>query len=113
MASQVLLGFVVLPAVLFALAYYPLLNLMSSSLAGPYARADVRKRLIAAAIDGLLSVTLWSFYFAGGAPAFGLAGAAYLLLRDAIGGRSVGKLIVGQVVIDLFSGRPCGVGASV
>ena len=31
----------------------------------------------------------------------------YLLLRDGIGGQSLGKLLVGVVVVNIQTGRPC------
>src|SRR5439155_459737 len=43
---------------------------------------------------------------------FVVAGAVYLLLRDAMWGRSVGKFFVGLVVISVETGQPCALGAS-
>jgi len=37
-----------------------------------------------------------------------LAGALYVLFRDSIAGRSLGKFCFGLVVLDLHSRRPCG-----
>ena len=53
----ILLGIFVLPAVTFALVYFLLLTRLTRGLVSPYVRADIRKRL-AAAIDGLIVVTL-------------------------------------------------------
>ena len=36
---------------------------------------------------------------------------AYVLLKDAVGGRSVGKFLFGLFVVDLETGRPSGYGA--
>ena len=42
-----------------------------------------------------------------------LAGAAYALLRDAVGGQSVGKFVYSLMVIRLDTGRPAGARSSV
>ena len=40
--------------------------------------------------------------------AYLIAGGAYLLLRDGVAGRSVGKFFCSLVVVNLETGRPCG-----
>ena len=102
----------VVSAATFALMYFPLVTRLTRGLVSPYVKADVRKRGVAAAIDGLVVVTFYLFYRAVGSASYLVAGAAYLLLRDAIGGRSLGKLLVGLVVISLETGRPCSVSGS-
>ena len=52
----------ILPAVLFALVYFPIVTQLSRGLLSPYVKADVRKRLFAATIDGLMVVTACVFY---------------------------------------------------
>jgi uncharacterized RDD family membrane protein YckC len=101
-----LLGILVLSAVVFALAYFPIVTRIARGLASPYAKADVTRRLLAAAIDGLLVVTTCYFYWTSDAVLYVAAGAAYLLLRDAIKGQSVGKFFLSLIVIDLETGRP-------
>jgi hypothetical protein len=103
----------VIPAVLFAIVYFPVVTKLSRSLASPYAKADIRKRLFAATVDGLLVITGWFFYRSSESALIALAGAAYLLLRDAWAGRSAGKFLVGLVVVSLETGRPCTVGGSI
>jgi uncharacterized RDD family membrane protein YckC len=96
-----------LPAVLFALVYFPTLTYLSVGLVSPYAKVDVRKRLLAAFLDGTPAVVAWFLYRnTGSLLALGVA-ALYLLLRDAIGGQSLGKLVVGLVVVNLRTGRFC------
>jgi uncharacterized RDD family membrane protein YckC len=75
----------------------------------PYARANVGRRFIAAAIDGLLVATFLGFAAALGSVLLAIAGAVYLLLRDAlfIPGQSVGKFLLSLLVISLETGRPC------
>ncbi len=59
-------------------------------------------------IDGLLVTTTLILYLKSEFLLYLFIGALYLLLRDAIAGRSVGKFLCGLVVIDLKTGRPCG-----
>jgi hypothetical protein len=95
---EVLLGFFVLPALAFSLGYFPALNRLTVALVSPYARADVRKRLSAAAIDGLLVATSAVFAQLLQSPWSLAAGGLYLLLRDSVQGQSLGKLFFGLVV---------------
>jgi len=104
--------FVVLSAITFALVYSPLLAKMTVALATPYPKADVWKRLLAAIVDGMLVATALSLYGRTESPAYLFAAAAYLLFRDAVRGRSVGKFCCGLVVMDLNTARPCGLGPS-
>jgi len=97
---------VVLPSILFALLYFPALK-RSLALVSPYPKATLRKRLCGAAVDGLLVAScLVSFWKTGSLP---YAGAAllYLLFRDSFGGQSLGKLLVGQVVVHVDTGQRC------
>ena len=100
-------GVIVVPAAVFALAYYPIVNRMARGLVSPYSKADVRRRLLAATIDGLLVITTGCFYWSSALTAYPAVGAAYLLLRDAFRGQSIGKFFLGLVVINLETGRPC------
>ena len=79
----------------------------------PYAKADVRRRLFAATIDGLLVVTSCLLYWNMGYVSYLAAGGAYLLLRDAIRGQSVGKFLLGLVVISLETGSASSLAGSV
>jgi uncharacterized RDD family membrane protein YckC len=101
------LALIVLSSALFAAIYVPAITRFSRSLASPYAKADVGRRIAAGAIDGLLVVTCVGFYTDLQSPLFLAAGAAYLLLRDGVGGQSVGKFLFSLTVIRLTSGRPC------
>jgi uncharacterized RDD family membrane protein YckC len=103
----------VLAAMTFTFAYAPIVTYVSRGLISPYTKADVRKRLIAASIDGLLVATLCLFAWIGAAPLYVALGAGYLLLRDAIGGQSIGKILLGLVVIDLETGRVASLQSSV
>jgi len=108
-----LLSVVLLAAVTFALAYSSIVTYVTRGLVSHYAKADVRKRLMAASIDGLLVATLSLFAWIGGAPLYLVLAAGYLLLRDAIGGQSIGKILLGLVVIDLETGRVSSLSGSV
>jgi hypothetical protein len=84
----------------------------------PPALPSPRRRLAAFFIDALVVAVLVTFaMFApeGPSPAEGIARAvlpygpcAYLMFRDAIGGRSIGKLATGLLVWDHKAGRPGG-----
>jgi hypothetical protein len=88
--ANILLGIFILPAVVFALVYFPIVTQLSRGLLSPYVKADVRKRLFAATIDGLMVVTACLLYWNSDVVLYLAAGAAYLLLRDAIKGQSIG-----------------------
>jgi hypothetical protein len=107
------LAFFVLPAVLFALVYFPAVTQLSRALVSPYAKADVQKRLFAATIDGLVLATSVILYLRLDAVLFLVGGATYLLLRDSVRGQSVGKFLLGLVAISLETGRPCTMSGSV
>jgi len=107
------IGLVLLPAITLGVVYHPILSRFSVALASPYAKADVTKRMFAATIDGLLVLATLVLYRNSGQLVYVFVGAAYLLLRDAAGGRSVGKFFCGLVVINLESGRPCGRSGSI
>ena len=113
MSDALLFGFVVLPGITFGLAYHPLLTRLSVALVSPYAKADVTKRVAAATIDGMLVAMTLLLYRSSEFLLYVFIGAAYLLLRDAVAGRSVGKFLCGLVVINLETGRPCGQLASI
>ena len=106
MTSDVVLGFFVLPALAFTLGYFPALNRLTVALVSPYARADIRKRLYAGAVDSLLVATSGVFSQILQSPWFLVSGGLYLLLRDSVQGQSLGKLLFGLVVISLETGRP-------
>lgn len=107
------LGILLLPAVAFALAYSSIVTRFSRGLVSPYTKADVRKRFSAAFVDALVVTTLSLGYWTGGSPLYLAFGAGYLLLRDAVGGRSIGKLLFGLVVISMETGRPSSFAGSV
>jgi uncharacterized RDD family membrane protein YckC len=111
--TYTLLSAFVLSAVVFALVYFPIATQLSRSFVSPYAKADVKRRLFAATIDGLLVVTSCLLYWNMGYVSYLAAGGAYLLLRDAIRGQSVGKLLLGLVVISLETGSASSLAGSV
>jgi uncharacterized RDD family membrane protein YckC len=113
MNLSAVVGLFVLPAVAFALAYFPIVTTLSRGLASPYSKADVRKRLSAATIDGVIVVSMGVLYWTTGSALSVAGGAAYLLFRDAISGQSIGKFVCGLVVISLETGRPSSLAASV
>jgi hypothetical protein len=100
-------------SVSFALMYPMLLAKLSWSLASPYAKAESRRRLCAATIDGLLVASIFALYWSSASIAFPAIGAACILLRDAVCGRSLGKFLLGLTVVSLKTGRPGSVRDSV
>lgn len=110
--THLFFGGLVLPAVLFTLGYFPALK-FSLVLVSPYVKANLRKRLYGAAFDSLLVTTCWVAYWNAGSVPFAVAAVLYLLLRDAIGGQSLGKFLVGQVVVYVDTGQRCRLGGSI
>jgi len=98
--------FFILPAVVFALAYFPIVTRLSSALVSPYRKADITRRFCAATTDGLI-------YSSSGRLLYLAAGAGYVLLRDAMRGQSIGKVVFGLVVVSLETGRPASIATSV
>ena len=94
-------------AALFALLYFPAVARLAMALVSRYPKANIEKRLLAAAIDGLLVMTAWFLYQAMDSYAPLAGGAVYLLLRDAVGGQSIGKIMMGLTVIRVETGQPC------
>jgi hypothetical protein len=109
---NLLLGGLVLSAVLFTLVYFPAIK-FSLVLVSPYAKANPRRRVWAATVDSLIVTTCWLAYWNGGSVPFAIAALLYLLLRDSIGGQSIGKLLVGQVVVYVETGQRCRVEGSI
>ena len=77
MTSVIVLAAVLLSAV-FALVYVPILTKFSGTLVSSYPKADVKRRFIAAAVDGLLSTTCVALYGGTGWVPFLLLGAGYV-----------------------------------
>ena len=110
---QGLFLFYAVSASLFALLYFPAVARLAMALVSPYPKANVEKRLLAAAIDGLLVMSAWFLFQTLDSPAPLVGGGVYLLLRDAIGGQSIGKALTGLTVVSVATGRPCSGGESV
>jgi uncharacterized RDD family membrane protein YckC len=101
-----ILGALAMSALVFGFAYFPIVTHLAHGLVSQYTKADVRRRLNAAATDGGLVITGFVLYQTTGMLAFLLAAAVYLVLRDSFNGQSVGKLLFGLVVLSLETGRP-------
>jgi uncharacterized RDD family membrane protein YckC len=112
MTTSTFLGLFVAPALLFGIVY-PAMTRFSRSLVSPYPKADIRRRLYAAAIDGSVVATSWFMFLNLESPSFLVGGGLYLLLRDAMRGPSLGKVICGLVVINVETGRPATLKGSV
>lgn len=79
----------------------------------PYNKANEFKRLFASFIDIFLC-SLFCYPAVDGDFYFLIFGASYLLFKDAIWeGRSLGKALLGLLVIRLKDGKPCNVSQSV
>ncbi len=101
-----IVGAVVLPAIAFTLVYPSLVARYTRALASPLPKADVARRLSAAFIDAAIALTLVALAWTTGVRLMLAMAAAYLLLRDAGAGQSMGKLLLGLVVVELETGRP-------
>jgi uncharacterized RDD family membrane protein YckC len=96
---------------LYAVTYVVALRRVPTPATSPYGKASPFRRSAAAAIDLLLVFATAALYARLGAWAV-VAGAVYLMLRDGIQGRSVGKWIFGLRVVSLETGRPTRLGKS-
>ena len=105
--------FLALPAILLFITYFPALKYLSRAVASPYAKADIRKRVAAAATDASIVATSILLYQRLQSPALLAFGAVYLLVRDGAGGQSLGKLLFGLVVMSVETRRPATLGHSV
>ena len=105
-STHAIVSIFVLSAVVFALVYSPIVTKLSRGWLSPYAKADVGKRECAATTDSLIVVTTCLLYWTSDLVLYLAAGAAYVLLRDAIKGQSIGKFLFGLVVISIETGRP-------
>ena len=105
-------GWVIVPAIVFGLAYFPIVAFLARGLASAYGKANLRRRFFAAGVDASLVITGVAFYGATGGVPFLIGSAVYLVMRDAVAGRSVGKFLFGLVAMHLESGRPAGPMAS-
>jgi len=103
----------VLSAVLFAVIYFPVFDRLSRGLASAYGKADLVKRFSAVMVDSMVVATAVQWYRSSGSMWFIVAALLYMLLRDSVGGRSIGKFCFGLVVIDLHTNQPCGFNGSI
>ena len=104
----ILITALVLSTVLFAVVYARLLKAVPPSLASPYTKADIGRRLSAVMVDALIVMTAWVLFRYYESAIYLLVGMLYVGLKDSFAGRSVGKFCFGLVVVDLLTGRPCG-----
>ena len=105
-ATLVLVG--VLSAA-FAIVYMPLVKRLMPAVVTPYAKADLRKRFAAAAVDAFVTLTGLIFWWTLNSTLPLAAAAAYVVLRDALfaPGQSVGKFMVGLHVIHVRTHQRC------
>ncbi|MBI4474733.1 MAG: RDD family protein [Acidobacteria bacterium] len=102
-----------LSAFVLAVVYDPILTKVSLGLVSPYEKAELRKRFFAATVDALVVATAVAGYQATKSLGYALFVVAYLPLRDAVQGRSLGKFVCGLVVVNVETGLPCRWRASV
>jgi|RhiMethySRZTD1v2_1073278.scaffolds.fasta_scaffold157631_2 uncharacterized RDD family membrane protein YckC len=93
-------------AVSFALVYPILLAKLSLAIASPYTKVELPRRLYAATIDVLLVASIFAASWSSSSIALAASGTAYILLRDMVRGRSLGKFLFGLTVISLETGQP-------
>ena len=108
LAMQAIGGFIAI-GMAFAVMYPSMLNKFSRSLISPYGRADVRRRAYAALVDALIVASGCLMAYGFRSMLLILMCAAYVLLRDAMFGRSVGKFLFGLMVVNLETSQPASV----
>jgi uncharacterized RDD family membrane protein YckC len=107
MTDRLMLTFALLSAITLAATYHRILNRLTVELVSPYSKADLKRRLLAAIADAVIVAIVLFYYRAFGSSLYLVTAGAYVVLRDSIAGRSVGKFLCGLVVVDLETGRPC------
>ena len=97
-------------ALLFGLGLVklPLAHRHLPSVSSPYARAEPRRRLLAALADSSICILAYIQTQQSGNLNFLLFGLLYAGLKDSINGQSVGKLLFGLTVVRLDGGTPIG-----
>jgi uncharacterized RDD family membrane protein YckC len=98
-------------SIVFVLLYFPALK-SALVLVSPYPKANLGRRVCAAGIDGLLIASCAVASWNAASLANVVAATLYLLLRDALGGQSIGKLFTGLVVVHVDTGQRCGLAGS-
>ena len=104
------------PVLLWAIAFLfglglvtlPLAHRRLPSVSSPYARAEPRRRLLAALADSTICILAYIQTQRSGNLNFLLFGLLYAGLKDSINGQSVGKLLFGLTVVRLDGGIPIG-----
>jgi len=93
----------------FAVAYLPLARRLVPAVATPYAKANLRRRFAAAAVDAFVVLTGIIFWWTLQSAVMLFAAAIYVLLRDALfaRGQSVGKFLFGLHVIHVRTHERC------
>jgi uncharacterized RDD family membrane protein YckC len=104
---------IVLSAVAFGLVYPAIVTRLTLGLVSPYKKADVNRRLIAVGVDSSFVAVAAYFYWNSGFWPYLAPGVAYLVFRDGIHGQSIGKFLMGLMVISLETGRPATLSSSV
>jgi uncharacterized RDD family membrane protein YckC len=99
--------------VCFAIMYPTLIAWLPRGLGSSYAKADLRRRMYAAIVDGLIAASICVVAFRHQSLWLTVAALVFLLLRDTINGQSPGKLLVGLTVISLDTGQPASLKAVV
>lgn len=107
------LPFIALGAAAFVAAHPLLLKAQQSVLTSPYPRAPDSRRFYAGVIDLVLSLTIASYSISLNSPLPLFIAAAYVLLRDGCLGRSVGKVLLSLMVIQVRDSQPAGLVSSV
>ena len=106
LSVQAIAGWIIIPALVFSAAYDAILTRLSLAIVPPYGKADVRKRLFAGILDMFVFGSAANAAFAFDSAAYLALAATYVLLRDGVRGQSLGKFIMGLVVMNVESGKP-------
>ncbi len=97
---------VVVVGIVSGLILIPLSLRLIKAIASPYRAADRNNRFIAGVVDLAVAIALYAMIAPNNSIGAASISALYVLCRDGFfGGQSLGKMCVGQVVIQLRSGN--------
>lgn len=98
---------IVLSTATSALLVYLGLSRRARPIVSSYQKVEVARRFAAAAIDAGVALGGGLLLPTGSVAVLLLIPGAYILCRDAVLGRSIGKLVLGLFVVRLDTQRPC------
>ena len=103
-----------LPLTILGLILYSIIYKVKKTIISPYTKANLLKRLLASFIDVSICFTFYYLFTYFKNNYFLIIIGAYILCKDILfEGRSIGKLLVGLIVIQITNGKPCKISQSI